>query len=359
MAKVAEDGHFNKPEQLTEVKKDNHESPAHKFNTTGHLVHSDSNTTDTKVSDGLDSFLRKARKKALSQAVSSQLLQLHSPLWKGYYETYNCASVLLQDGKRVTGQYCRRRWCNVCAGVRTNQLINGYKNALEATGEILMVTLTFRSVLGKDLTEAVKTLNTTFSKVMTRLKRKHRIKWVGIRGMESSYNQDEETFNPHIHFATSNSYEECQLLVWEWLKEFPETASHKAQDIRGKKRYEEITGRQSSNPFLEIFKYTTKLIDEDKIIPPPALDTIFQAFNKVRTVQVYGLRKQKIEEKRHFSKEIEFKKPQTQIYYFVYADQHNNYVLDWKSPNNEGFTGYRPDSKTLDILRNIDQDRYY
>ena len=75
----------------------------------------------------LQTLTRRAKAKFLSNAINFPLIDLKSPLKKSYWQTWHCTSVLLQEGQKITSQYCNNRWCIVCNRIRTAKMINKYQ----------------------------------------------------------------------------------------------------------------------------------------------------------------------------------------------------------------------------------------
>jgi len=294
--------------------------------------------TETKVSPSHNTFLKRARRKDISKAITGRLLELNSPLSKGYRSAYYCIDTLLQEGNHIRSRYCKQRWCAVCSNIRTADAINGYKNAIQAIGRTYLFTLTFRSVKAEDLPQAIKTLSKAFRKITHDIiGKKYKLKFKGVRKIECGYNADADTYNPHIHFLCATD-RPCELLLLksEWLQYFPNTTDPDAQDIRP----------ADDNTFLETFKYTSKPIIKGQF-SPHAQDIIYQSLRNVRTLQPIGIKKQKDKKVAELSQEIDFQVKRNEIWTFV------PYAHDWVSASGEVFTGYIPDDKVKTILDTI------
>ena len=291
-------------------------------------------------------YLKKARKKAIGYAMATELLKVESsPLLKSYKSTLFCSGILLQEGNSIRTKQCKQRWCNVCNGIRTADLINGYMPPLKQLGKLYMVTLTIRSVTAKDLKDTISTMG---KKVRTiqhdRLRKVHGFTLTGIRKIECNYNASKDTYNPHIHFVI-HADKACQLLLLkaEWLNAFPDDTEADAQDIRP----------ADDDSLHELFKYATKPLTKGEF-SAHAQDIIYTAFRGKRLIQnMGGLKKHKTDVERSPSDEIDFQPATNEIEIWGYEYQHK----DWVTSKGAKFTGYRPDQKTKELLRIIEQPK--
>lgn len=197
---------------------------------------------------------------------------------KQYWKAFHCNGVLLQDGNSLKGSLCRKRWCQNCNRIKTAEMTNGYKQPMLDLGNLHFVTLTRPNVKGRELKSEVKKLIKTFQKIKDTMRKNHGVKLQGIRKLEVTYNQIEDTFHPHFHFIQQGK-EESELLLNLWLKQFP-SASRKAQDIRE-------VNTDTDKSFVELFKYATKDVIKDTTTAK-AQDTIYQAIEGIRICQTYG-----------------------------------------------------------------------
>lgn len=224
----------------------------------------------------------------MTNGITDGLRRLDSPLKKSYLNTFYCASELVQDGKKLTGKYCNNRWCLVCNRIRTAKLINGYKIPLEDLQEKQFVTLTIPNVPGEKLAGAIREMLRELRRIQNKVLRERKTPIFGIRKLEVTYNAIRGDFHPHFHLVVSK-YQVALDLVSEWLKTWP-TARSPAQDIRP----------ADMAATMELFKYFTKLLAKgsksggppgSRIVPPGALDTIFQAMRGLRVFQPMGIKK--------------------------------------------------------------------
>jgi DNA-damage-inducible protein D len=230
---------------------------------------------------------KRARAKTFTAPLSVKLASLNTDLKKSYWNSYYCNENLRQEGNKITGKYCKNRWCSVCNRIRTAQLIQGYKMPLLELEDKQFVTLTLPNCEAVDLEETIDFMLKTVKTVQDAIKmRHHRGKqdWqlVGIRKLECTYNHKTSTYHPHFHFLIEGQVA-AKELVNEWLKRVP-SASSQAQDVRKAKEGAEI----------ELFKYFSKIVTKtDKgfttFVQP--LDVIFMAMRGRKVFQSIGLKK--------------------------------------------------------------------
>lgn len=282
-------------------------------------------------------YLKKRAKNAFfSKELARNLTTLDSPLNKAYRRTlFDCGSMLIQEGQKLTGKYCNSRWCNTCNRIRTAKLTNGYRNALEAFSAPQFVTLTIPNVGKESLQETIRMMLESIVLII-RSRRRKKIEVNGIRKLECTYNADRDDYHPHFHFILDGE-DNAKWLIDEWLKRYP-TASREAQHYR----------QADSNSLMEIFKYTTKIVSKsskgDTRIYIPALDVIFQAMYRIRTFQSFG----KI---RMVSEDIDDVQSDTYDIPFyesvVWVWQGN----DWYSMlSGDPLTGYEPSARMMELV---------
>lgn len=214
-------------------------------------------------------------RKAITKVISYQLMQLDSPLIKEYLASFMCSNTVeLKSDGSTRALYCKKRWCTVCNNIKQAELIEAYLPALESMAEPFLVTLTVPSVSGIELSETIKKMGKTFTRIKDRLKKQGNI-LNGIRKLEANYNEEKNTFNPHYHIVLDGA-DTCVQLVQNWLKDNP-LATDKAQNIT----------RADKNSLKELFKYQAKVVINSKF-NAEATDTIMRALKGVRTYQNFG-----------------------------------------------------------------------
>jgi len=244
---------------------------------------------------GKNTLKRRAVAKYLTNEIVLGLVDQDSDLHQAYWNTFHCSSVLMQDGKKITGRYCNNRWCIVCNRIRTAKLIIGYMPAIKQDlKHPFFVTLTIPNVSAEVLKKTVQAMALNFAGIKNLFRHHRDFRLRGIRKIECTYNEKENSYHPHFHLIIDGKREATEL-VNAWLKVYPEAKSL-AQDIRP----------ADDGSMIELFKYTTKLTtksditrDGDKAeikINSEALNIIFKALYRVRTFQPFGIAKMPVKE---------------------------------------------------------------
>jgi hypothetical protein len=243
-------------------------------------------TTDKKT------LKKRARRKYLGSHLALKLVDAakgneEGDRAKSYWGTFHCASVLhVSESGKVSGKYCKQRWCPVCNAIRTAKLINQYKPHFQDWEDPQFVTLTIPNVCQGDLRDSIEAMQTNFRKVKDSLnrtaKRNGRTKLKGVRKLECTFNLVRNDYHPHYHFLIEGKVNSNQL-VNRWLKAYP-TANRKAQDVRP----------ADDRSLIELFKYFTKLVttgpNGKRVIYADALDVVFNAVTGIRTFQPFGFK---------------------------------------------------------------------
>lgn len=269
-------------------------------------------TSDFKFSKTSQNLYRRAFQKVKTNRKLVSIIDAipNEKLHKKYWKTYHCQNVLLQQGHTFKGSLCRKRWCTHCCRIKTAEMTNGYKTPLLNLGNLHFVTLTRPNVKGRELRNEVKKLIKAFQRIKDNLRKNYNIKIEGIRKIEITYNETENTFHPHFHFIQSN-YGHAIALQKLWLEQF-QTASQRAQDIRH-------IDTTNENSFIELFKYATKEITKDgEQYNGEVLHTIYSALDGVRIYQTYGTIKKVKEpiEAKETTNEYNWIEAKDEIWYF-------------------------------------------
>ena len=221
-------------------------------------------------------LLKRARSKWYTERIVGGLLFLDTPLLKYYQGAYYCNHTLVQTDQSLSAHYCNTRVCHICNRIRTAKMMNGYLPQL-AGKKTEFVTLTLPNVTAEELRSTCEFMTKTAANVIRHFREKKGIEINGIRKLEVTYNNDEDTFHPHLHMIVDK---EGNQIIQEWLKRVS-GANIKAQDCRE-------ADQESLN---ELFKYTTKIIGHAKgeyVVYTKALDVIMQALYKKRCFQPFG-----------------------------------------------------------------------
>jgi hypothetical protein len=205
-----------------------------------------------------------------------------TPLKKGYWETFHCSEVLLQEGKKIHTSLCRRKWCKVCANIRTSELVNGYKHLLEEFEDPCLVTVTQKNCKGRELKAEYNKMLHAFQWARRTIQRQNGIKLNGIRSWECTHNEEEDTYHPHFHIVM-DGHTNGEAFIKHWMHYWNEKRD-KGYTNREAQHIEQLT---TSNDLVEAFKYTTKM-DSDTPTKATAQDWIYQCTKGKRLAQPFG-----------------------------------------------------------------------
>lgn len=125
-----------------------------------------------------------------------------------YWHTYHCQQkITTQDGK-IFGNYCRNRFCTLCARIRKADIINRYHPIIKDWEDPHFITITVKSCKAHQLPSYFKNLTKTFQKITGKYKKRDQRgtgkKLIGIKSLESNFNPIKKTYNPHFHLIVPN-----------------------------------------------------------------------------------------------------------------------------------------------------------
>ena len=291
-------------------------------------------------------LVKKARRKFFTSNLSLRLVDaskenVNSKLQKSYWNSYHCNAQLLyrNDGK-ITGKYCKCRWCMVCNAIRTARSINTYLPVIQTWNDAYMVTLTIPNCKAADLKNTIYSMYNTFRIVKKYMRNQYLSgntseKFCGVRKIECTYNPTRNDYHPHFHIIVKTK-EMAQMLHDQWLVR-QAGANVKGQDVR----------KTDINSLQELFKYMTKVISKTKdqsVIYADSLDVIFNAMKGRRVLQNFGFKLPNIEEN-------EDVKTTSEMIQAVYEWQSS--VNDWVDlQSGECLTNYSPSEKFKDLIEN-------
>lgn len=282
------------------------------------------------------SLIKRAKRKYIGSAYIKKLAALDSPLHNSYNNSLSdCANVLTQIDKTITSKYCKNRWCLVCNSIRTAKLINEYLPVLKPLKNKYLLTLTIPNVRHDKIYDEIRKMTETWRKINLSINQYSKVKLKGVRKLECTYNYKRNDYHPHFHILISGK-KNAEKILKQWLKHYP-AANRKAQDIRP----------ANNDSLMEIFKYFTKIIADNKKIHIQPLDHIFFAMRGKRVYQPFGIKKvisEEIEELQ--SEEITGIEPKTTFWKWLKQDW-----IDYETA--ELLTGYEPDEKTKTLISNI------
>lgn len=312
------------------------ENSKHIVHTLAQLLTDDRNTLQT--------LQKRARAKFITNALILKLITLETPLKDSYWNTWHCNSVIRQEGKTLTSEYCNNRWCNICNRIRTAKLLNGYYNEIDTWQDKWFVTLSRRNVPGPELKREINSLIEMFVGIKNMMFISHYRgrgdKLIGIRKIETEYNSDVyskwyKTYHPHFHCIIKGR--DCaEMLHMEWLKRNKDFSAPEGQDIK----------QADSGSIIELFKYITKIIGKGEL-NVKALDVIFRAMYGRRTFQAYGGLKKVSEDIDELdSQDYEFLTEQAAMWQWL--------DYDWiQYDTGEILSGYQPSGKVLKLIEKI------
>lgn len=251
------------------------------------------NLSSTTHLDDIKILKKRAKRKYFGQALTLGLVDAsknnpESALSKSYWNTFHCSSELsvMSDGK-LSGKFCKNRWCMVCSAIKIAKSIEKYKPFLDSWKDKHFVTLTVVNPDRHGLKIEIDTMYKSFVKIKDVIKKRHSKgqcdKFVGIRKLECTYNPHTDTYHPHFHLIVDGK-ENAEFLLNSWLKHHP-TSLRRAQDCRP----------ADDNSSLELFKYFAKVISKgdsknSRAIYADAMDIIFNEVKGKRTFQPFGFK---------------------------------------------------------------------
>jgi len=282
-----------------------------------------------------ETLQKRARSKAISNAVIFKLTPLQSPLNKSYWSTFHCSNMIIQDGGKLTSRYCNQRWCLVCNRIRTAKLMKGYLPSIDAMKAPQFVTLTRPNVKGGYLRSTFGRMQSKFTQCRDAL-RKQGTRLVGIRKVETTINQERHDFHPHFHCIIDGK-KESELLKEQWLIKHPK-ALHYLQKIT-----------PCTDP-IELFKYFTKLTTKDGQFLAPEMDVAFRAMKGKRVFQPFGgIKKQCEDIDVKDETQCDWKDEQAEIWTFESVGKFS----DWYNANGEALSEVELSDDTMDYLAKI------
>lgn len=304
-------------------------------------------SANTNISDK-QNLLKRARRKYLSNGLILALVDaaksnLDSTLQKSYWNSYHCARTLaLSTENKISGSYCKNRWCMICNSIRTAQSINKYSPVIDTWDAPHFATLTAETVDACYLSDRLDIMQDVLRETKEiHKKRKSRNKidfdFKGIKKIECTHNFRTNKYHPHLHIIC-NSFETAEFVQHHWLKKMKKRGVKvdiKGQDIRP----------CDSTATIELFKYFTKVVtklpNNKTVIDGTSLDIIFNAMKGRQTSRPFGFRLPKVPGSPKVSK--------SQI---LSVFTWNQLMHDWYDEDGLGLTGYVPSSRFTNFASN-------
>lgn len=235
----------------------------------------------------LAALQKRAARKAVSHALAKGLMRAaEGPLMgRAYARTaHRCGEILDQSEGSLRTYWCGHRWCATCGAIRTARAWAAYGPTVAQWQGAQLVTLTVPNVKAAGLRQTVRDMHHTFATLTRALRRRFGKDAVQmIRSTEVTYNNDPtkpafDTYHPHLHLLVHGA-EVAEAVRDAWLDRCP-TARRIGQDVTP----------ADKRGMAEVFKYATKLATGDgKVVPLPALDTIYTALRGLRLWQPVGI----------------------------------------------------------------------
>jgi hypothetical protein len=218
------------------------------------------NGTETR---NLPALTNRAKRKMITQKITLALIDValkrdESERVKAYWNTYHCQSNIIGASGRLYGNYCKNRFCTLCAGIRKAEIINKYLPVIETWQDPYFVTLTAKAVPAIKLKSRIERMLLSIQKLLGRNKKRYArgrgIKLEGVRSLECNFNPKRRTYNPHFHLIVSTK-EAAELIIIEWLKQCtPAYATRPAQNMR--------KVEDTLHDLIEVVKYGSKIFTD-------------------------------------------------------------------------------------------------
>lgn len=214
---------------------------------------------------------------------------------QGYWNSYHCQSKIYTAEGRLYGKYCKNRHCLLCLSIRKADIINRYLPEIETWPDPHFVTITAKSVSLNKIAKRMQSLLNGFQRVTSK-HRKRALrgkgkKLIGIKALESNFNPEKKTYNPHFHLLVYDR-ETADIIVREWLRMCPRHLANKKCQHISRVYNPETT-------LIEVVKYGSKIFTEPYVnakagqktdceIYAAALDNIFKAMKGFRIFERFG-----------------------------------------------------------------------
>lgn len=302
----------------------------------------------------------RAKRKMVTNITTRELADLASKkgndeLAKSFWNTYYCLDEYVEFDGRLYANYCKNRFCTVCAAIRKAEIMNSYLPLILQWPDPHFVTLTVKALSAGRLDALIDSVNKGMNGIIRQYYKRYERgtgqKLIGIKSLECNFNPLRRTYNPHFHLIVATK-EMAEILVKEWLKKSkPYKTSYKAQDMQRMDNGEKC--------LMEVLKYTSKLFTEPDLkkkmkrgtapgtkrkIYLNALYTSIEAMQGRRVFSSFGFKLPKSQNSSvKTGKEVEY----FNVFYYYLSR------TDWfDSDSDAPLTGYRPEASLSDLLHN-------
>ncbi len=283
-------------------------------------------TSDFFISKSHETLYWSTLRKHFTIQSNLQLIDVAPKVWKEkYWKAYHCKNILLQDGNKLKGSLCRKRWCQNCNRIKTAELVNAYSKPLQELqkeDDLYLITLSSKTIKEKRLRFEIDRRYKAFTRIKDNLRKNYGIQLIGCRKLEVTYNQEKDWYHPHFHFIQKGK-KEAEMLLKLWYTHNP-LAGKQGQDIT-------LIDANSPKALIEVFKYATKEVAKEEF-SALALHNIYKAIDGKRVFQTYGKLKKvdEVKEAKEEVNEADFIKPNYEIweYNISLKDYVNSYDQD-------------------------------
>lgn len=240
------------------------------------------------------------------------------------------ADKTLEKQKLYKANYCKNRFCPVCAWRKARKDALGLSLMMQyikqqENKEFIFLTLTTPNVMCEELENEIKRYNNSFRKLIKRKKVGSVIKGY-VRKLEITYNKKRDDYNPHFHvlIAVNKSYftdKRYYISQQEWLDLW--------RDVTGISEITQVQVqkiRQNNNKELyEMAKYSGK--DSDYLINQKVFDAFYKSLKGKQVLVYSGLFKEAKKKLKNgdldYLKEID---PTEYIYQIFYIWKQKEYL---------------------------------
>lgn len=207
---------------------------------------------------------------------------------------HECAKQLWihkETGAIVGARFCKQRLCPICNYRRSTMLWHKVKEVTNhIENEYVFITLTVRNCTAENLKNEIDHILESFHRITCR--RTWKKNFLGyIRGLEITYNAEENTYHPHLHIlaVTSDDYFKSEYVdihtLRQWWTESAQLDYYVQVNIKKVK--------DKDSAIAEVVKYAVKVadllenkIDENRL---KATQTIASCVNGRRLMSTGGI----------------------------------------------------------------------
>ena len=312
--------------------------------------------TDAKA---LKPLQNRAKKKTISNTVILKLIEISKENGehykeKAYRNSFYCQSKVIKANGRLFGDYCKNRFCTICAGIRKADIINRYLPIIGNWEQPYFVTLTAKAVPKLKLKDRYDRMYKGIIRLLERNKKRAQrgkaIRFMGIRTIECNFNPQRRTYNPHLHLLVANK-QMAEQLINEWLIQCtPTHAKRAAQHMRAV--------NDTEKDLIEIIKYGSKIFTDptmqsktkrkyNPIIYAKAYHNIIWAMQGHRVFERFGFNLPQKARNRKVEVVTDYEE-------LMYSAKDNDWIC---IDTDESLTNYQPSNELMAILAdNIDLD---